>query len=273
MTISNADLSFPNWVPDAARNYLWHTESGHSIRALARHAGCHASTVLRQVRKLENRREDILVDEALSHLGQIHASLYASHAPHASLCAAPETKAAANDKALEARLKDICTDEATIEKEARRILRRLTESGAVLAVAKDMEKAVVVRTAPDNATTRTATVDRPVAYAMVLKDWISAKTTGRITRYEITGTGRAALKTLLERYTHELADAQTPFSGRDTDSRADIPRDPQTRFSVGESPLVSLARRRDRTGKPFLDDTLVIAGERLREDWFPVLRT
>lgn len=259
MTTSNAGLSIPNWVPDAARNYLWHTESGHSIRALARHAGCHASTVLRQVRKLENRREDVLVDEALAHLGQLHASVYPSQAP--------EIKSAPDNKALQARFKDICTDEATIEKEARRILRRLTETGAVLAVAKDMEKAVVVRTAPDNATTRTATVDRPVAYAMVLKDWISAKTTGRITRYEITNAGRAALKNLLERYTQGLADAQTPFSPRSADPRSQTPRDPQTRYTVGESPLSSLARRRDGAGKPFLDETLVVAGERLREDF------
>ena len=34
-----------------------------------------------------------------------------------------------------------------------------------------------------------------------------------------------------------------------------------------ESPLVALARRRDRNGKPFLNDSLVRAGERLREDF------
>ncbi|MCX8955124.1 DUF6456 domain-containing protein, partial [Ruegeria sp. NA] len=37
--------------------------------------------------------------------------------------------------------------------------------------------------------------------------------------------------------------------------------------SATESPLVALARRRDREGKPFLDESLVSAGERLREDF------
>jgi hypothetical protein len=50
----------PSWVPDEARTYLVHTETGIPIRALARDAGVHASTVLRQVRSLEARREDVL---------------------------------------------------------------------------------------------------------------------------------------------------------------------------------------------------------------------
>ena len=39
----------------------------------------------------------------------------------------------------------ITTDETTLEQEAMRILWRLCEKGAVLAVATDMDKAVVVR--------------------------------------------------------------------------------------------------------------------------------
>ncbi|MCF6443260.1 DUF6456 domain-containing protein [Nereida sp. MMG025] len=242
---------FPSWVPDSARHYLWHTEAGHSIRALARNAGCHASTVLRQVRKLENRREDMLIDEALTHLGALHRDK----------TQAPEQKSTHQSGP------DICTDEATINKEARRILRRLSESGAMLAVAKEMEKAVVVRTAADNSTTRTATVDRPVAYAMALKDWISVKSSGRITRYEITATGRNALKDLLDRYSRELAEAQTPFTPREHGTTLLVPKDPQTRYTVGETTLVSLSRRKDKSGTPFLSEDLVIVGERLREDF------
>jgi predicted DNA-binding protein (UPF0251 family) len=55
----------PGWVPKTALRYLAHIEAGLPIRALARHAGCHASTILRQIRKIENRRDDFLVDEAL----------------------------------------------------------------------------------------------------------------------------------------------------------------------------------------------------------------
>ncbi|MFT7106787.1 MAG: hypothetical protein ACJAVT_001308 [Yoonia sp.] len=37
-------------------------------------------------------------------------------------------------------------------------------------------------------------------------------------------------------------------------------------YQTTESPLVGLARRKDRDGKPFLSRELVAAGERLRED-------
>ncbi|WP_374376569.1 helix-turn-helix domain-containing protein, partial [Tabrizicola sp.] len=58
--------SLPDWLPQAVRHYLDHTEEGTSLRALARREGLHASTILRQVRRFENRREDPLMDEALS---------------------------------------------------------------------------------------------------------------------------------------------------------------------------------------------------------------
>ena len=42
---------------------------------------------------------------------------------------------------------------------------------------------------------------------------------------------------------------------------------PPFRHQTTESPLVGLARRKDRDGKPFLSRELVAAGERLREDY------
>jgi len=67
----SADFRLPDWLPEAARLYLDHTEAGLSLRALARREGCHASTVMRQVRRYENRRDDPLVDEALAVLAQV----------------------------------------------------------------------------------------------------------------------------------------------------------------------------------------------------------
>ncbi len=55
----------PKWVPQEAKRYLAHTESGDTIRELARKGGCAPSTVMRQVRKLEQKRDDPLIDEAL----------------------------------------------------------------------------------------------------------------------------------------------------------------------------------------------------------------
>jgi DNA-binding PadR family transcriptional regulator len=154
-----------------------------------------------------------------------------------------------------------------VEREARRILRRLSEPGACLAVAKDMEKAVVVREAGGQ-TVRTGVVDRPVAEAMALNDWIACETPGRISRYQITQAGRAALKRLL------AEDAQDAFGDqhRDIEERDETGADgrrtgARVRYTLAESPLALLARRRDKDGQAFLTDRMVLAGERLREDF------
>ena len=62
--------SVPAWVPSAARHYIAHTETGTSIREIARQSGVHASTVLRRIRRLEARRDDPLIDSALRHIGE-----------------------------------------------------------------------------------------------------------------------------------------------------------------------------------------------------------
>ena len=65
---SDAANDLPAWVPKSVQHYLADTESGCSIRELARSQECHPSTILRQVRKLEQRRDDPLFDDALSAL-------------------------------------------------------------------------------------------------------------------------------------------------------------------------------------------------------------
>lgn len=161
------------------------------------------------------------------------------------------------------------TDDETLAREARRILRRLTESGAVLAVVPDMEKAVVVRDTASGTTQRTAVVDTHIAEALALKEWIDCKAPGRIARYRITAAGRAALSRMLAQEEsgalrpEGLAEAQAPFSAA---PEAAAPRK-RIRYSANETPLTLLARRRDKEGKRFLSDELVAAGERLREDF------
>ena len=65
---SDAANDLSAWVPKLVQHYLAHTESGCSICELARSQECHPSTILRQVRKLEQRRDDPLFDDALSAL-------------------------------------------------------------------------------------------------------------------------------------------------------------------------------------------------------------
>lgn len=164
-------------------------------------------------------------------------------------------------------------DDDTVTREARRVLRRLSEPGACLAVARDMENAVVVRDTADGRTVRTAVVDRSVAEAMALKEWLSCTTTGRINRYTITGPGRSALKRLLAEDAAAKSgrkDELDPFGDqhRDYEEReVGTKRKNRTRFNLSESPLQALARRKDRSGDPFLAPELVAAGERLREDF------
>ena len=261
---TDAGPNAPKWIPEAALRYLQHTEQGLSIREVARKSGCHASTVLRQIRRYENRRDDPLIDEALSTFGAL---------------ATPMTKPEDGpEMTAPLRAKHLKTDETKLNREGRRVLRRLCETGAVLIVGADLDRAVVMRTLPGGQTARTAIVDREIAQAMALKDWISCTKKSKISQYEITKAGRLALKRLLAE--QELlkdnagfAEAPSVFGEQHrewgekeiVDEAGQKPR--TTRYNLAESPLATLARRRDKDGTPFLSSDLVTAGERLREDF------
>ncbi|WP_371587918.1 DUF6456 domain-containing protein [Pseudoruegeria sp. SK021] len=166
------------------------------------------------------------------------------------------------------------TDTASLSADTQRVLRRLAETGAVLAVAKDMDKAVVVRELPGGKTTRTTIVDREIAEVMALNDWISCSEPGRIARYRITGQGRDALKRLMrhEQAPQGLSEAAHTFDGprQYEDRRIADPDTHQMRrvkHNIAESPLTAMGRRKDKNGEPFLSDDLIAAGERLREDF------
>jgi Domain of unknown function (DUF6456) len=264
--MSNLRVSrkLPEWVPIGARNYLAHTEEGAPIRVLAREAGCHASTILRRIRKIEMRRDDPLIDAALCRLGAVRAKR-------------PTTRPRQKDTTAMAQPQMTpIPDQPTLQREALRVLRRLAETGAVLAVAPEMEKAVVVRDIAGGGSTRTAVVDSGVAQAMALKNWITSISTGRVTRYQITRAGRAKLTAMLKhppKAANGLAEAQGPFEHagpgwQDShDPEQDAPRRQRIRYCLAESPLSALSRRKDKDGQPFLSEPLVQAGERLREDF------
>lgn len=259
-------VHWPEWVPNAVRHYLNHTEGGVSIRAVARAEGCHASTVLRQIRRFEQRRDDPLVDEALVALGEATFRVPANDATHPVQESGTMTMPFMTSRTM--------CDEETINREARRILRRLSEPGAILAIAAKMEKAAVLRDGPDGSATRTAVVDREVAQAFALKDWIACKSAGKVARYAITTAGRAALKRLLGEQAaakQGFAEDQAAFGDQHREWGArqieDDGKPRRVRYNMAESPVVALARRRDKDGKPFLAPDMVAAAERLREDF------
>ena len=265
-------LPLPDWVPSAAQMYLAHTEAGLPIRALARAAGCHASTILRQIRRIETRRDDPLVDAALRNLGDVHFKpcLTPDNSEHEDTTAMTfQSKIRRPDQPA------ANAEDADFQAEAVRVLRRLCETGAVLAVATEMEKAVIVRDGVAGAATRTGVVTRSFAEALALKDWISPKQNGKITRYTITPAGRSALEGMMDDVraddTPGFAESQTAFLGSSSawgeSDESDIERPRRMRYNLAESPLTALARRKDKNGEQFLADSLVSAGEQLREDF------
>jgi hypothetical protein len=258
----------PAWLPEAAATYIAHAGGRQPLRALARAKGCHASTVLRQVRRVEAWREDDpLIDEAIGRLAHAHAADCALNASKEM----PMTATAARSDEV---------PDAHIEREARRILRRLCEKGAFLAVAPQMEKAVVLREVVPGRQNRIAVVDRDVAHAFALREWIGCDKAGKIACYTITPVGRAALKRLLveERAQREpqrggFAEAASPFQEQHrffaertvmADDGSGVRR---VRFNLAESPLLVLGRKRDKDGAAYLPAELIEAGERLREDF------
>lgn len=256
-TNSGAQLmNFPDWVPEQAVNYLAHTVEGMSIRSVAKLRNCHPSTILRQVRRLEQRRDDPLVDAALRRLlpGNVD----------------PQTASESDLDPMTACTRP--TDDPSNEAEERRrldramlaVLRRLCEPGAVLAVARDMDRAVVVGVATDAADPPTFRVDRETAQAMALKSWIVCPDPGgRVARYFITQVGREALRSLTA-----AEENRAQGLGSDLTIGPDgAPHPSNTRYLVTETPLSGLARRRDKSGNLFLDRALVAAGERMREDF------
>ncbi|WP_248633036.1 DUF6456 domain-containing protein, partial [Cereibacter changlensis] len=133
----------------------------------------------------------------------------------------------------------------------------------------------MLREMPDGSTARTAVLERAVAQAFALKDWIACRKPGRIATYEITAAGRAAARRMIDeedRRRQGMAEAQTPFADQHRDwaeremhEPGEAPR--RIRYNLTESPVAALGRRRDKDGKPFLETELVEAAERLREDF------
>ncbi|MFE3835722.1 DUF6456 domain-containing protein [Pseudogemmobacter sonorensis] len=276
-------------MPDPVRLYLKHTDEGASLRALARAAGLNPSTVMRQIRRYEARRDDPLMDGALAALSRAGSGA-TSHPPFQMETAAMRHPHPAppgpsrSGPRPEGLPPEGLPDEARIRREGFRILRRLVEPGAVLAFAPDMEKAVVLRELPDGSSTRTAVLERAMAQAFSLRDWIACRKPGRISTYAITPSGRAALRRMAggrmagERMAGEvppgtpgLAESAAPFAdqhriwGERQTIADDGPR--RTRVNLAESPITVLGRRRDKDGTPFLPPELVNAAERLREDF------
>ncbi|WP_081994946.1 DUF6456 domain-containing protein [Paracoccus sp. PAMC 22219] len=244
-------------MTEDARLYLRHVDQGVTIRALAREAGVHASTILRRIRRFEARRDDPLVDAAL--------------APRPQGAAAPD------------------------ERQALRVLRRLAEPGACMASAPGMDKAIVTRDDIRTAVLERALAEMMALKGWVVQTRGGGRILRYVIAPAGREALRQMLRSPRQRSAvpgpssfadaqpvhedaqpaHGMAEAQTAFDHGDRhrvweDRVIEDPEDGrrrQTRVNIAESPLLVLARRRDHDGQAFLTPGMVTAGERLREDF------
>lgn len=125
--------------------------------------------------------------------------------------------------------------------------------------------AMVELTRPDGARRKAAAAALSVALARGLiaasPGSGAAVRRGKVTAYQLTGEGRAALR-------RWLSDPDSAF--QDQHRALSVRADPQAgriMVNLQESPLAALARIKGRDGGPFLDPDQVQAGERLRADF------
>jgi Domain of unknown function (DUF6456) len=256
---ATAQPRLPGWVPTPVRAYLAHTEGGIGIRALARGAGCHPSTVLRQVRRTETLRDDPLADAGLTRLGR----LWTQHTGATPAIFSAQDLLPMTDKT---------SADTTFARDCLRVLKALMEPKSLLVIADGVEDGVVVHDAGGDRPVRRAVVGRDVAEALVLRDFIAGRQTGRLARYTITAAGRAEVGRLMA----ESESRRASLAGQAEDADADTGRDlfapgarpAATRRSVGtDAPLHVLARRSRTDGEAWLPRELVTAALRFRETW------
>lgn len=179
-------------MPVEVHAYLLHIYCGQTVRAIGAAHSVHASTISRQIRKCEMRRDEPLVDAGLEQLAQVYFPT-------------PPLKEQTPMKTC-----DTLSDE-NISREARRILRRLCEHDTFLLVSAKMDKGAVFKEVVPGRQTRLAVTPREVAEAFALKDWIAGENVGAVSRYSITPAGRKALKRMLIADRAAKDSATTPF--------------------------------------------------------------
>ena len=250
----------PAWLPTPVRTYLAHTEAGTSIRALARNAGVHPSTVLRQVRRTEQLRDDPLADAALTRLGRYWTGPGASG------------RDSSNNQDL-LPMTPQKDDDTRLQRETLRVLRALLEPDTILVIADGVEDAVVVHNSGDGRPVRRAVLTRDVAETLALKEFIEGKAAGRLARYTITAAGRAEVRRLLAETESRRASARGQAEDTDVIDAGELflapegSRPSRKRSAGAESPLAVLARRKRGRGEAWLTPELVAAGLRFREAW------
>ncbi len=249
----------PTWVPEDVVRYLKHTESSISLRQLVKQANCHPSTVMRQIRRVEEWRDDFLIDRALRGLVAGFGDKKSSGQPDGEF-----------------------EDQADLARNKEQLLTILYQPQAVLIAGAGFSKGAVLRGDAADTNRDQISVDLSLAQILAIEGTISGTATGQVHKYRITPEGRLALAKLaaereqLARVRNEGV-TQTAISAvlgvaqlrASQGEKRDLNRvrARRARYGVPETPLQILSRFTNRLGDPFLTAAMVSAGERLREDY------
>ncbi len=243
------------------REYIDHVEMGIPLREIAKRDGVHPSTVMRRIRKIESKREDPLLDDALNRISKQIPPI--STNKEASMNIVPQ--------------KTLPESDIRTNKDMLRILRRLSEKTAFMVMSLDLPKAVVMR-GTGKMQVRSAVLSRELGQKLLLKDWVECIRAGKFNKYTITSAGRAGLKRLAVELSAMnkdggFSESVSPFLEQHREWGQRSVRSPDTgrreniQVNLRESPLNMLGRKKSKDGKPFLSNELLQAGERLREDF------
>ena len=231
MTPAQPELEAKNrstWLPIAAQHYFLHKEQGTPIRTIARKLGCHASTVSRQVKRIERMRDEPAVKATLEKLKQTQNNTGAFGA-------------------------------GTADPEEQRILKLMQTKGAVLVLAENMQKAIIVTETRSHSAVPIGTVLSEVAQAMAMRGVLQCISSGKLSRFILASKP-------------ESSNSYSGFCDTTSNYKAQLDRNQNARANAKrtgplETPLAILARRRDKNGHAFLSRALVAAGQRLQEDF------
>ena len=243
----------PNIIPCSPEKlYLAHTLVGRSLRSLAQEQGVHPSTVLRRVQRMEERRDDPLIDAYLD-------------------------KIATTDLIKTLKEMETMTQITPLKMtpEEIRILRRLCESRVFMAIAPELEKGALLRQETNAPPTRISVIGRDMAQTFAMRDWVrcAKPQKGAVHSYYITDAGRSAVRRAIAMNAKIAGGDETSIYAaqhRDMEDKDFIDEDGvkiRARVNLRESPLTMLARKKGVNGSPFLSRELLAAGERLREDF------
>lgn len=245
---------------DPMAMYIMHTQCGVPLRELARKTGMHPSTIMRRVRRIEDQRDDPLLDRYLE--GDTDD---------------PQKKLLERfDAHMKQNVKKHAEKTDAKNQEDMRLLKRLCERGVFFAIADGGAQGAIFRKTESGEAVKLSDMDAKQAQQFRGRDWISCTKPGKVNVYHVTDQGRAALRRHLLGDIKEdtgFAEQQSPFArqhrefGQRVVSQDEDGRQNKVRVNLRESPVTMLACKNDRDGQPFLDTNLVKTAERLREDF------